>query len=177
MMAEDFPRPLRPTEAQFAFGKALEGGVERLFQYLGVEGGARAEHRILDTEIIQLGPDVSLILVIPSTDTVCSVSDNNMAINLNRGDLTLVPLQSWEILHLAAYHRKMLTVFAKLSSVLELDLNLARQTQREALSSEEVEVAAVRLDMLAGISERLEQSWVGVRWVRDVLSSEEVEVA
>ena len=171
MMAEDIPRPLRPTEAQFAFGKSLEAGVERLFQYLEVEEGeVRGEHRILDTEIIQLGPEVSVILILPSTDTVCSVSDNNMAINLNRGDLSLVPLQSWEILHLACYHRRMLTVFAKLSSVLELDLNLARQTQREALSSEELEVAALRLEMLGGISERLEQSWVGVRWVRDVLS-------
>ena len=170
MMAEDVSRLLRPTEAQFAFGKALEAGVEKLFHYLGVEEGGRGEHRIYDTEIIQLGPDVSLVLVIPSTETVCSVNDTTMAINLNRGDLSLVPLQSWEILHLAAYHRKMLTVFSKLSSVLELDLNLARQTQREALSSEEVERAALRLEMLGGISDRLEQSWLGVRWVRDVLS-------
>ena len=172
-VGEEVPtsRPLRPTEAQFAFGKCLESCVERLFQYLGVEDGVgRGEHRIYDSEIIQLGSEVSLILIMPTTDTVCSVNETSMAINLNRGDLALVPLQSWEMLHLSTYHRKMLSLFSKLSSILELDLNLAKQQQREAMSPAELDTAGVTLEMLGSISDRLEQSWLGVRWVRDVLS-------
>ena len=164
-------RQLRPTEAQFVFGKCLESAVERLWQYLGIENEInRGEHRIYDSEIIQLGSEVSLILIMPATDLVCSVNQTSMAIDLNRGDLALVPLQSWEMLHLSTYHRKMLSLFAKLSSILELDLNIARQIQREAMSPSELDTAGVTLDMLQSISDRLEQSWTGVRWVRDVLS-------
>ena len=36
-----------------------------------------------------------------------------MAINLNRNDLLLVPLQAWEVLHLSTYHRKLLAIYAK----------------------------------------------------------------
>ena len=84
----------------------------------------------------------------------------------------MVPLylQSWEMLHLSTYHRKMLSLFSKLSSVLELDLQLAKQQQREAMSPAELDTAGVTLEMLGSISDRLEQSWLGVRWVRDVLS-------
>ena len=32
-------------------------------------------------------PDISLILVLLSTDTVCSVNETSMAINLKRADL------------------------------------------------------------------------------------------
>ena len=113
---------------------------------------------------------MSIVLIIPTTDTVCSVNETSMAINLNRGDLTLVPLQSWEMLHLATYYKKMLSLFAKLSSILEIDLNIARQNQREAMSPGELDTASTTLDMLASVSDRLEASWVGVRWVRDVLS-------
>ena len=171
-------RPLRPTEAQFAFGACLEAAVERMFQYLGVaEGAARGEHRIYDGEVISLGPEVAVVLLLPATDTVCSVLETNMAINLNRGDLALVPLQSWELLHLATYHRKILSLFAKLSSILELDLQLARQQQREAMSPAELDTASVTLDMLQSVSDRLEHCWAGVRWVRDVLGAARLKTA
>jgi len=171
-VGEDLPRrQLRPTESQYAFGKTLQLAVVRLFQYLEVEEeGERGDHRIYDSEIIELGPDISLILVLPSTDTVCSVNETSMAINLNRVDLSLVPLQAWEVLHLSTYHRKLLALYAKLSSILDVDLSIARQGQREALSTEEVEQAGTTLVMLQGISDSLEQTWRGVRWIRDVLS-------
>jgi len=171
-VVEDMPRKqLRPTESQYAFGKTLQMAVVRLFQYLEVEEEEdRGDHRIFDSEIIELGPDISLILVLPSTDTVCSVNETSMAINLNRVDLSLVPLQAWEVLHLSTYHRKLLAQYAKLSSILDIDLSIARQTQREALSTEEAGQAGSTLVLLQGISDSLEQAWKGVRWIRDVLS-------
>ncbi len=77
---------LRPTEAQFAFGLQLRRGMERLFEYLGIaedastdpeEGSgdsepadasatSRGSHRICDLEIVEMAPDVSLIIVFPA---------------------------------------------------------------------------------------------------------------
>ena len=159
-----------PTEAQFAFGKVLESGVETLLQRLGISGEESRAHRIYDSEIIQLGPEVSFILVMPAMDSVCSINETSMSINLNTGDLDLIPLQSWELLHVASYYRKLLTVFAKLSSILEVDLLLAKQSQREAMRPGELDSAAETLERLGTISERLEVEWSGVRWVREVLS-------
>lgn len=69
---------LRPTEAQYAFGMQLRRGMERLFEYLGISGGdgtngderassgtGRAGHRLYDAEIVEMGPDVSLVIVLP----------------------------------------------------------------------------------------------------------------
>ena len=39
--------PLRPTEEQYAFGKILQKGLEKLFDYLEVK--QRPEHRIYDS--------------------------------------------------------------------------------------------------------------------------------
>ena len=178
-VSEEYPRTqLRPTESQYAFGKSLQMAVVRLFQYLEVEEDEeRGEHRIYDGEIIELGPDISLILVLPSTDTVCSVAETSMAINLNRADLLLVPLQAWEVLHLATYHRKLLGQYARLATILELDLAIARQNQRQALSTEEAGQAGSALDHLQGVSDSLEASWTGVRWIRDVLSEARAKAA
>lgn len=170
---EDLRRQLlRPTESQYAFGKQVQQSVVRLFQYLEIEDEeVRNNHRICDSEIIELGPDISLLLILPPTESVISVNDTSMSINMNRKDLLLVPLQAWEMMHLSTYHRKLLAVYAKISSILDVDLSLARQGQREALSSGEVEIAGHRLASLTEYIETLENVWQGVRWIRDVLSA------
>jgi len=169
--AEQIRATLQPTEAQYTFGKLVQQAASRLFHYLEIEDSEqRDNHRIYDSEIIELGPDISLILILPPIESVCSVNETSMAINLNRPDLLLVPLQAWEVLHLATYHRKLLTVYAKLSSILEVDHSLARQTQREALSPGEVDVASTALAVVQEHQEALEEAWRGVRWIRDVLS-------
>jgi len=163
-------KALRPTESQYLFGKLVQHTATRLFAYLEVAEDERDHHRIYDHEIIELSPDISLILILPRTESVCSVTDTSMAINLNRNDLLLVPLQAWEVLHLSTYHRKLLAAYAKLSSILDVDLALARQSQREAFSNTELEAAGVQLASLMEHYQGLEDTWKGLRWILDVLS-------
>ena len=54
---------MRPTEEQYAFGKLLQIATERLFDYLEIR--QRPEHRIYESEVIELSEDVNLILVLP----------------------------------------------------------------------------------------------------------------
>ncbi len=56
------------------------------------------------------------------------------------------------------------------SSILEVDLVLARKQQREAITSHEVEAAAHSLGLLLEYLQTLEDCWTGVRWIRNVLS-------
>ena len=86
----------RSTVAQYALGKQLQQSVKRLFEYLEIDDKEVKDlHRIFYSEIIELGPEISLILVLPPTDIVCSVNETLMSINLNRSNLLLVPLQAW----------------------------------------------------------------------------------
>ena len=56
------------------------------------------------------------------------------------------------------------------SSILEVDLVLARKQQREAITGHEVEAASHSLGLLLEYLQTLEDCWTGVRWIRDVLS-------
>ena len=66
--------------------------------------------------------------------------------------------------------RKLLSLHAKLSSILEVDLQLARKQQREAISNHESEAAGHNVGTLLDYYQALEDCWTGVRWIREVLS-------
>ena len=67
--------------------------------------------------------------------TILSGSEKFSFFFLGRRDLMLVPLQAWELVHLSTYHRKLLSLYAKLrqeqqrgtgsSSFARLSLSLA----------------------------------------------------
>ena len=46
--------------------------------------------------------------------TILSGSEKFSFFFLGRRDLMLVPLQAWELVHLSTYHRKLLSLYAKL---------------------------------------------------------------
>ena len=64
-----------------------------------------------------------------------------------------------------------MSLYAKLSSILEVDLALAKKLQREALSTTEAESAGHQVGGLLEYCQTLEESWTGVRWIREVLSN------
>ena len=74
--------------------------------------------------------DVSLILLLPPADSVCAVAGQSEAL-FKRPDFLSVPVQVFEMLHLKTYQRDLISRYSRLSSILELDLNLAQQAVRE----------------------------------------------
>jgi len=99
--------PLNPTEEQYAFGRLLDKSMERLFEYLEIDQMDRSKHRLYFNEVIELSDDVSVILVLPPSETVCFLetsddqvsSNSNCSINLNRSDMLLLPLPMFELVH------------------------------------------------------------------------------
>ena len=63
-------RELKPTEAQYAFGKQLQLAMDRLFDYLEIQPADRSRHRLYDVEVLEVAPDVSastLSAIVPNT--------------------------------------------------------------------------------------------------------------
>ena len=93
---------LRPTEEQYAFGKLLQIAMERLFDSLGILK-QRNEHRIYDTEIIELSEEINVILILPPPQRLVQMSENdpdNCLQVQGRNDLMPIGLNTFEVLHL-----------------------------------------------------------------------------
>ena len=93
---------LRPTEEQYAFGKLLQLAMERLFDSLGIIS-QKNEHRIYDSEIIELSEEINLILILPPPQRLVQMSENdpdNCLQLQGSNDLMPIGLNSFEVLHL-----------------------------------------------------------------------------
>ena len=158
------------TEAQFAFGKQLRDSMAKAFEYLEISESDQRQHRLYDPELIELTRETSVILLLPSAETVCSLADNRPALNLHRNDLLGLPLQIFETIHLSSYHPDLLTTFYRVTLHLEIELAVAKQHHREAFSKSELGEAQDRLTSLLDRQQTLEDSWKSMRWLLDVLS-------
>ena len=164
-------RELKPTEAQYAFGKQLQLAMDRLFDYLEIQPADRSRHRIYDAEVLEIAPDVSAVVVLPPADTVCSVADNALPLRSERNDLFALPVQIFETLHLSAYQSEALHAYSRTALLLEFQLLSARQQHREAFSNQEVDSAQMHLSMLTEIQQAIEDSWKSTRWLLDTISA------
>ena len=101
--------------SQLNFGRCLDSAVERLFDYLDVKSEAdRSSHRVYDREVIELSPEVSLVLVLPPPQSVCFLQgSSSCSIDVGRNDLLAVPLHSFEFMHLNAYNKGLLANFCR----------------------------------------------------------------
>ena len=86
--------------------------------------------RIYEDEVIELSADVSVILLLPPPESVCAVAGQNEAL-FHRPEFLSVPVQVFEMIHLRTYQRDLIARYSRLSSILELDTNLAQLALRE----------------------------------------------
>lgn len=126
-------------------------------------------HRLYDTEIIDLTPEVSFIVICPSAEFSCSVPGQR-EILLQRGDLLSLPIQVFEIIHMKTYQTGFIQKFSKLSCLLELDAATANQIHREAFSNIELAHAKERLATLNDLQTKLNNTWRCARWLMDVIT-------
>ena len=87
-------------------------------------------HRLYDVEVIELSPHVSFLLILPPVEDVCIIPGQSDAV-VEREDLVLLPVQVFEMIHMCTYQSKFISRYSRLSSILEMDIILAQQMQRE----------------------------------------------
>ncbi|XP_046632316.1 uncharacterized protein LOC124311980 isoform X5 [Daphnia pulicaria] len=159
---------LQPSTAQLLFQSQLQRAACRLLGSMGIEGSVM-QHRIYEDEVIELSPDVSVILLLPPPDSVCAVAGQSEAL-FHRPEFLSVPVQVFEMIHLRTYQRDLIGRYSRLSSILELDSNLAQLAMREAFSSVELAEAKQRFQRLQDVQVQVDSTWRGSRWIMDVLS-------
>lgn len=124
---------LQPSTAQLLFQSQLHRAASKLLASMGIEGSV-LQHRIYEDEVIELSPDVSVILLLPPPDSVCAVAGQSEAL-FHRPEFLSVPVQVFEMIHLRTYQRDLIGRYSRLSSILELDSNLAQLAMREVSQS------------------------------------------
>ncbi len=149
--------------------------MDRLFSYLDIPQSTRGEHRLFDQEVFELSPEVSLVLVLPPPEMVCSVVDKNKAqttdlASAGRNDLLALHLHLFESVHLSVYHPDTWVSFCRASLSVDLEAAVARQQQREAFSSKEVSETQRHLAKVAELQQKLEECWRPARWLHEVIS-------
>ncbi|XP_021361615.1 ankyrin repeat and fibronectin type-III domain-containing protein 1-like isoform X2 [Mizuhopecten yessoensis] len=159
----------RQTTAKPHFQKELMNGSERLFDMLDIPENLAKMHRIYDLEVVEVSSDVTFLLLLPPIENVCIVPGQADDLALKR-DFMLLPVKVFETIHLNTYQTRLLSKYSRLSSLLEMDLALAQQAQREAFSSGELSSAKSRVDKLNTLQQHLDSAWKSTRWVMDIIT-------
>ncbi|XP_061182067.1 ankyrin repeat and fibronectin type-III domain-containing protein 1-like isoform X2 [Saccostrea echinata] len=158
-----------PTQTQEEFRKQLKQAAQKLFNILDISENFAASHRIYDVEVIEFSNDVSFLLILPPVEEVCLVPGQNDSMT-EKKDLTLLPVQVFEMIHMCTYQPQLINRYSRLSSILDMDLCLAQQVQREAFSTEELTPARERVEKLSNIMTTLDKSWKSTRWIMDIIT-------
>ncbi|RXN25235.1 ankyrin repeat and fibronectin type-III domain-containing 1-like protein [Labeo rohita] len=122
------------------FVKALRSAVTQLLTKLNVPLERACEYRIYTQELLQVGDQVSVILLLPSCEEFRSCQSPAEGAQ----NTFSVPLHIFELVHLWAYERDLLSQYCQLWLRLELDVRLSQQALREALDTEELKEATER---------------------------------
>ena len=128
------------TESQRAFGQSVLESLHSLFTYLDVPNSNRDGHRIFSREVIELSSDVSAIIVLPPPQSLCfletpdskdsGTSKQYPANIVERNDLLSVPLNTFELIHMSAYNRNLLSNYCRGNTLLEAEAQTHKQHQR-----------------------------------------------
>lgn len=80
--------------------------------------------------MVDLTPEVSFLVAVPPAESACAVPGQRDML-LQRGDLLSLPVQVFEMVHLASYQHNVISRYSRLSCILELDMLLAQHSLRE----------------------------------------------
>nr|XP_053655904.1 uncharacterized protein LOC128704786 [Cherax quadricarinatus] len=163
------PLPSVPSPAQRVWHSQLCQSTQQLLTQLEVEESTQHQHRLYCREVLELSPDVALLLVMPPVDAVCSAPGQEDAL-FSQPNLATLPLQIFEMIHMGTYQRELIGRYARLSYILEMDTLMAQHASREAFSQDEINCSRYRLWQLQTFQEQLDATWRGLRWVMDAIS-------
>uniref|UniRef100_A0A667WLX5 Ankyrin repeat and fibronectin type III domain containing 1 n=1 Tax=Myripristis murdjan TaxID=586833 RepID=A0A667WLX5_9TELE len=79
-----------------------------------------------------------------------------------------VPVSSPAV-HFCTYKEKFISLYCRLSSVLDLDALITQQALREAITDSEVATAKQRHQLILDYIQQLDEMWRDLRWITDAL--------
>ncbi|TNN03414.1 hypothetical protein fugu_000443 [Takifugu bimaculatus] len=128
----------------------------------------RDNANVSSQEVVELAHGVSLLLLLPAADSVCSAPGQSNLYTPLSGFLRL-PLQTFEMVHFYTYKEKFISLYCRLSSVLDLDALITQQALREAITDDEVSTAKQKHQLIVDFIQQLDEMRRDLRWITDAL--------
>jgi hypothetical protein len=120
--------------------------------------------RLVTTELVELNPDVTLLLVCPPAERVCRMSCGPNE-DTDKPVAVYLPVSMFEANSLDAYNPRFIREYVKVSIKLEIEHLASSQYQREAFSKEEVCNSKRFVTSVNKYQKRLEEIWKESRWI------------
>ncbi|XP_056440937.1 ankyrin repeat and fibronectin type-III domain-containing protein 1-like, partial [Gadus chalcogrammus] len=146
----------------------LRSAAKDLLAHINMPGNQAQDFRLYTEEVVELGVEVSLILLLPPSDQVCTAPGQNNPFSPRSGFLTL-PLQIFELVHFGAYCPAFIGQYCRVSALLELESLMSQQALREAFSESELHAAKQKHQQVQEHVQHMEEIWREARWIMDAL--------
>ncbi|XP_067101034.1 ankyrin repeat and fibronectin type-III domain-containing protein 1 isoform X3 [Osmerus mordax] len=146
----------------------LQTALKTLLKHINLPLAQASPFRVYSQEVLELGHGVSFLLLLPGADAVCTAPGQSNPYTPLSGFLHL-PLQMFELVHFCAYQEKAVSLYCRLSSVLELDALITQQALREAITDPEVATAKQRHQHILDYIQQMDEMWRELRWITDAL--------
>ncbi|XP_044034197.1 uncharacterized protein ankfn1 isoform X2 [Siniperca chuatsi] len=146
----------------------LRTAIKSLLKHINLPLHQARHFRLYSQEVVELGHGVSFLLLLPAADNVCSAPGQSNPYTTLSGFLHL-PLQMFELVHFCTYKEKFISLYCRLSSVLDLDALITQQALREAITDSEVATAKQRHQLILDYIQQLDEMHRDLRWITDAL--------
>ncbi|KAM9296333.1 ankyrin repeat and fibronectin type-III domain-containing protein 1 [Gastrophryne carolinensis] len=146
----------------------LRIAVKTLLKQINLPLHQAKQFRLYTQDVLELGHNVSFLLLLPASDDVCSAPGQTNPYTPHTGFLHL-PLQMFELGHFCCYKEKFISLYCRLSAILELDSLISQQALREAITGDEVAAAKQRHQQILDHIQQTDEIWREMRWIMDSL--------
>ncbi|XP_068119519.1 ankyrin repeat and fibronectin type-III domain-containing protein 1 [Hyperolius riggenbachi] len=146
----------------------LQTAVKALLKQINLPLHQARPFRLYTQEVLELGHNVSFLLLLPASDDVCTAPGQSNPYTPLSGFLHL-PLQMFELVHFCCYREKFINLYCRLSAIVELDSLISQQALREAITDEEVAAAKQRHQQVLDYIQQTDEIWREIRWIMDAL--------
>ncbi|KAL5285155.1 ANKFN1 family protein [Megaselia abdita] len=158
------------SDEQSLFLNSLLMSTKKLFANLNLPFDEVFNHRIYNSEVIELSADVSFLIILPPSEKTCSVPGGDEEKLLSGKDLIKLPIPIFEMIYLKTFYFSIMQKYCRISCILDIETLLAQHCHREAFSNKELITAKDKLSKLNDFSTNLNDIWKRMRWLTDVIS-------
>ncbi|WKY14730.1 hypothetical protein Q1695_000337 [Nippostrongylus brasiliensis] len=166
----DMSKVLPLSNSQLQFRAAISTAVNKLFDGLNIDADIVPGHRMYKAEIIAPNDEVSVILIVPRPDDVCSAPSALLSVDESHDHRKTIPIAVFEQIYHFTYQTAFFTKFCRLSVILDHFMMVAQYEQRRCLLQNDVTVYKSIYERLEQFQKTLDEVWNSARWVSRVAS-------
>uniref|UniRef100_A0AC34QC80 Fibronectin type-III domain-containing protein n=1 Tax=Panagrolaimus sp. JU765 TaxID=591449 RepID=A0AC34QC80_9BILA len=164
---------VKPSPIQFAFHNQLLKAGDSLIHDLDLDSDLISTHRLYRLQVLELHPDVSVIMVFPRAEDVCQVHGSYDTVDdlsaICKG-CSSIPIPVFEILSFSTYQPDFIATYCRLSVFLEHFITIIGYEKRQCLRESDEKVYAEQLEKMIDFQQRLDDIWKSARWISNYAS-------